>query len=237
MKGVFNMEYFMMNGNFNYTFIFLIIPLLIGILAQINVTSKYKKYSKISNSRNMTASQAVYRILQQHGVSDVKIEPIRGNLTDNYNPKEKAIRLSEGVYNSTSIAAIGIAAHEAGHAIQYNQGYFPIKIRNTILPIANIGSFIAIPLAILGYAIEFLYLIDIGIILFSAVCLFQLITLPVEINASRRAIRILTESDILYGEELNGAKKVLLAAALTYIAALATSVLTLLRLLFLRNRR
>lgn len=171
------------------------------------------------------------------GIYDVRIELISGNLTDHYSPKEKVLRLSESVYNSTSIAAIGVAAHECGHAIQHQVGYFPLKLRALSVPIANIGSIFYWPLIVIGLILGATGLAKIGVLLFSFVVAFQLITLPVEFNASKRALSILSETGALAGEELTGAKKVLNSAALTYVAALFSSILQLLRLILLTQRR
>ena len=228
---------YMQGGDLSYLIFFFLLPLLIGIFSQININSKYKKYSKIGNRQNITGSQVANQILNKNNLNHIRVEQTTGKLTDNFNPRDNAIRLSADVYNSTSIAALGIAAHEAGHALQYGKNYSPIKLRNSILPVANIGSQLAFPIAILGYVLTLPFLIDIGIVLFSFVCLFQLITLPVEFNASARAMKILREENFLYAEELTGARKVLTAAALTYVASLSVTILSLLRLLSMRNRR
>ncbi len=177
------------------------------------------------------------RILDQNGLFNVRIEMTSGNLTDHYDPRTNVIRLSESVYHSTSVASIGVAAHEVGHAIQYSKGYLPIKIRNAVIPITNIGSSLAFPLAILGVVFSFEPLITLGIFLFIAVVFFQFITLPVEFNASRRALTTLKNDNILVGEEYDGAKKVLTAAALTYVGALLVAIGNLLRLLAITGRR
>ncbi|MCH5316347.1 MAG: zinc metallopeptidase [Eubacterium sp.] len=217
---------------------YIMIPVLIfSLFCQHKVNSNYNKFSRVMNSRGMTGADAAYRLLQLNGISDVRIKRISGKLSDHYNPKTKEICLSEGVFNSRSIAAIGIACHEAGHACQHAQGYFPLKIRNFIIPVTRFGSFLGIPLALFGMFIYSETLIYIGIALYGAVALFQLITLPVEFNASARALRVISENGFLVGEEYNGAKKVLTAAALTYVAALASALATLLRLLILVNRR
>ena len=169
-----------------------------------------------------------FEILKYYGITNVQIERVSGNLTDHFDPKANVIRLSDKVYNSTSVAAIGVACHEAGHAAQYAQGYSPIKIRNTILPLANIGSKAGIPLAILGLALSFEPLALAGVIFFAFAVIFQLVTLPVEFNASNRALKVIEETGMLTGEEHSGAKSVLTAAALTYVAALATAIVNLL---------
>ena len=217
---------------------FIMIPVLIfSLICQAKVNSNYNKYSRVMNSRGMTGADAAYRLLQLNGITDVRIKRISGKLTDHYNPKTKEICLSEGVFNSRSIAAIGIACHEAGHACQHAQSYFPLKVRNFIIPVTRFGSFLGIPLALFGMFIYSNTLIYIGIALYGAVALFQLITLPVEFNASARALRVISDNGFLVGEEYTGAKKVLTAAALTYVAALASALATLLRLLILVNRR
>ena len=175
--------------------------------------------------------------MQLNGVTDVKIKPISGNLTDHYNPATKEICLSQGVYNSASIAAVGVACHEAGHACQHAEGYFPLKIRNAVIPITKFGSNLGIPLALLGLVFNYEPLVYIGIILYSAVALFQLITLAVEFNASKRGLNVISSNGLLAENEYSGAKQVLSAAALTYVAALASSLATLLRLLLVANRR
>ena len=218
--------------------IMIIPPLLLGLGAQLLVKSRYKKYSRVVPRSGMTGAQAAQTVLAQNGVSGVGIGAVAGELTDNYNPQTNIISLSQGVIGANSIAAVGIAAHEAGHAVQYARGYSPIKLRAAIIPVCKFGSWLG-PLLIIagsiiayyagkaGYQIgNFLYLA--GIILFATVTLFQLVTLPVEINASRRAMRALESSGTLEGEELKGAGKVLTAAALTYVAALFSSVMTLL---------
>lgn len=217
---------------------FIMIPVIIfAFICQIKVNSNYKKYSKIRNARNMTGAQAAYELLQMNGVTDVRIKRIAGNLTDHYNPRTKEICLSEGVFNSNSIAAVGIACHEAGHACQHAKGYFPLKIRNMVIPVTRFGSYLGIPLALIGIFINWQPLVYIGIILYAAVALFQLITLPVEFNASKRALQTIKANGFLIGTEYTGAKKVLTAAALTYVAALASALATLLRLLLVAGRR
>lgn len=214
------------------------IPVIIfSFLCQAKVNSNFRKYSSIRNSRGLTGAEAAYRLLQLNGVTDIKIKPISGNLTDHYNPATKEICLSQSVYNSASIAAVGVACHEAGHACQHAEGYFPLKIRNAVIPITKFGSNLGIPLALLGLVFNYEPLVYIGIILYSAVALFQLITLPVEFNASKRALNVISSNGLLAENEYSGAKQVLSAAALTYVAALASSLATLLRLLLVANRR
>ena len=219
-------------------FLFMFPALIISLYAQYKVSSTFKKYSKVRNLRNITGAEAARRVLFNSGINDVKIERVSGNLTDHFDPRTKVIRLSDSVYNSTSVSAVGVAAHEAGHAVQYEVGYAPIKIRGALIPVTQFGSTVSIPLLIIGLLFPaYGLLVTAGIILFSFSVLFQLVTLPVEFNASRRAIEILDKTGLLYDEELKGARKVLSAAALTYLAAMITAVLTLLRLIFIFGRR
>lgn len=223
---------------FDTTYLIFVLPaLILAMWAQSTVSSTYTKYSSVLSTRGITGAEVADKILRLNGVYDVKIEKISGNLTDHFDPRSKVIRLSEGVYNSSSVAALGVAAHETGHALQHNQGYIPIKLRNSVLPVANIGSFAAFPLVLLGLLFQSGIMVDIGIILFTAVVAFQLVTLPVEFNASSRAISVLDNQAVLEGDELKGAKKVLKAAAMTYVAAAAVSIGNLLRLLTIANRR
>ena len=210
---------------------------ILSMIASMRVNSAFKKYSQVLSSRRITGAQAAFEILRYYGITNVQIERVSGNLTDHFDPRTNVIRLSDKVYNSTSVAAIGVACHEAGHAAQYAQGYSPIKIRNTILPLANIGSKAGIPLAILGLALSFEPLALAGVIFFAFAVIFQLVTLPVEFNASKRAITVIGEVDLLNEEEKKGAKSVLSAAAMTYVAALAVSIANLLRLVLSMNRR
>lgn len=217
---------------------FIMVPVIIfSMICQEKVNSNFKKYGRIPNSRSITGAQAAAELLRLNGITDVGIRMIPGKLTDNYNPTTKMISLSEAVYNSNSIAAVGIACHEAGHACQHAQGYFPLKIRNFIIPVTKFGSNLGIPLAIFGLIFNYRPLLYVGIILYSAVALFQLLTLPVELNASKRALNTISQNGFLIGAEYNGAKKVLTAAALTYVAALASSLATLLRLILISERR
>ena len=233
MDGFFSYHYMS-----NYYYMILVLPMVVlSMIASARVNSSFKKYSKVMSSRRITGAQAAFEILRYYGITNVQIERVSGNLTDHFDPRTNVIRLSDSVYNSTSVAAIGVACHEAGHAAQYAQNYAPIKIRNTILPLANIGSKAGIPLAIIGYFLGFGPLALAGVIFFSFAVLFQLVTLPVEFNASKRALNVISEVDILSDEEKNGAKSVLSAAAMTYVAALAVSVANLLRLILSMNRR
>ncbi len=229
---------------FDIYYLVLVLPaIILSLWAQTKVNSNFKKYSKVYTMRNLTATDAARQILDSHGLHQVKIEAISGNLTDHYDPKANVIRLSDSVRNSTSVAAVGVAAHEAGHAVQHAQGYAPIKIRNSLVPVANIGSKLAIPLILIGLVLmggESIFgdtCVWAGIILFSAAVLFQVVTLPVEFDASNRAIKVLSEEGYIYGEETKHVKKVLGAAALTYVAAAATSIAQLLRLILIARDR
>ena len=213
------------------------LPFLLCLGAQILVKSRYRKYSAISNKHRLTGAQAAYELLRSNGVTDVKIVQTAGTMTDRYDPKKNTIFLSEGVYNSSSISAVGIACHEAGHACQYAQSYAPMKLRAAVIPMANIGSTIGMPLCIIGIIFSFSILFYIGIALYAAVFIFQLATLPVEFNASSRAIKTIEQYGLLDSEEIGGAKAVLSAAALTYVAAMASSLLTIIRLLLIGGRR
>ena len=220
------------------TYLIFVMPaLLLTLLAQAYVKSTFAKYNKVGTSRGITGAAAATEVLRMNGVYGVRVGRISGHLTDNFNPKTGQISLSDSTYASTSVAAAGVAAHEAGHAVQYAAGYTPIQLRSALVPVANIGANLSWPVIVLGYVMGFEFLVTIGILLFSASTLFQLVTLPVEFNASRRAMTALEQGGLLYGEELAGAKKVLRAAALTYVAALAMSVANLLRLLVLFGRR
>jgi len=218
-------------------FILIVPALIFAIAAQVRVKNTYAKYSNVRNTRALSGADAARQILDANGLGDVSITRIAGNLTDNYNPKTKVVSLSDPVYSSTSVAAVGIAAHEVGHAIQHNLGYMPIKIRNAILPAANIGTYAAFPLVIIGLIFNYPPLIDVGILFFSIAVAFQIITLPVELNASSRAVTTLSSTGILDWNELKPVKSVLHAAALTYVAAAAMALAQLLRLILLRNRR
>ena len=220
------------------TYLIFVLPaMLLAFWAQFKVNSTYEKFSKVQNHRGITGAEVAVKILNLHGIYNVRVEHISGKLSDHFDPRTNVIRLSDGVYSGTSVAALGVAAHETGHAIQHAKGYMPIKLRNAIVPVASLGSNLAVPLAIFGLIFSMPVLIDAGIILFTAVVAFQFVTLPVEFNASRRAISVLDSQGILYGDELKGAKKVLSAAALTYVAAAAVALGNLLRLLALRGRR
>lgn len=220
------------------TYILVIIGLVLCLGASAMVKSTYNRYKEVYPARFMSGAEVAERILHSAGIQDVRVEQVAGELTDHYDPREKVLRLSQENYNTSSVAAIGVAAHEAGHAIQHNVGYFPLKFRNAILPVANLGSQLGVPLVLIGLIFSFGdTLINVGILLFAFAVLFQVVTLPVEFNASKRAVKMLDEQGILYGEELSGCKKVLSAAAMTYVAAAASSALQLLRLVILGGKR
>ena len=225
---------------FDPTYFLVLIGVVLSLLASGKVKSTFSRYSQVRNSRGLTGAQAAEQVLHTAGVYDVRIEHIGGNLTDHYDPRTKVLRLSDSVYGQTSVAAVGVAAHECGHAIQHARGYAPLKLRSTLVPVANFGAKLAWPLIIFGLFISgesSTILINAGIIAFLAAVAFQLVTLPVEFNASNRAIRMLADSGMMYGEEIKGAKKVLSAAALTYVASAATAILQLLRILILTGGR
>lgn len=218
--------------------ILLLIPAMIfSMWAQFKVKSAYSKYSEVDSVRGITSDQAARSILDSNGLTNINIEHIEGQLTDHYDPRAKVLRLSESVAGNTSIAAIGVAAHECGHAIQDKENYAFLRFRNSIVPVVNIASTLSMPLFFIGLLMSWLNLIDLGIALFCGVLVFHLVTLPVEFDASARALRILSDTGLLEGNEIYGAKKVLSAAALTYVAALVMTILQLVRLLALRNSR
>lgn len=225
------------------TYIILVLPfVLLSLWASANVNSTFKKYAKQFSMRNITGAEAAQRVLSANGVSGVRIERVKGNLTDHFDPQTNVIRLSDDVYANTSTAAIGVACHEAGHAVQYAQGYAPIKLRAAVIPATNLGSKLAMPLILVGLLLAAFgsvsyTLIYLGIACFSLSLIFQLITLPVEFNASRRAMQAIDNSNILTEEEQRGARKTLKAAALTYVAATAVSLMQLLRLIMLFGGR
>lgn len=227
---------------FDYTYILAIIALVISLIASAGVKATFNKYSKRIAQSGLTGRDVATRILNGAGIYDVSVNHISGNLTDNFNPTNKTLNLSDSVYASNSIAAIGVAAHESGHAIQHDKGYIPIKIRGAIVPVVNFGSRLSTPVILLGCLMNYNeIIISIGLLLFSFGLIFSLITLPVEFNASRRAISILEQDGILYDEELKGARKVLFAAAMTYVASAIGMALQLLRLFLMfkggRRRR
>jgi len=215
----------------------LVIPAIIfASWAQFKVTSNFRRYSQVKTSNGLTGAQAARDVLQQAGVTGVTIERIAGDLTDHYDPHTATIRLSESVYDKATVAAVGVAAHEAGHAIQHAEGYSPMRLRSAIIPVTNFGSKLAMPLVFLGFILGMTGLINIGIILFGAVVVFQLVTLPVEFNASNRAIATLDGYAMLTVPEVEGSKKVLSAAALTYVGALVVSLAQLVRFILLARR-
>lgn len=225
---------------FDPTYFLVLIGVMLSLLASGRVKSTFATYSKMRNSRGMTGAEAAERILRGAGIYDVRVEHVSGNLSDHYDPRSKVLRLSDTVYGQSSVAAVGVAAHECGHAIQHAKGYAPLRFRNLIVPVANFGSKIAWPLILFGllfHSNSSTLLINAGIIAFSAAVLFQLVTLPVEYNASNRAIRIIADTGLMQGEEIKAAKKVLSAAALTYVAGAATAILQLLRILILTGGR
>jgi len=223
---------------YDYYYIILVLPaVLLSLIAQIAVKSTYSRMSRVQNRSGLTGAAAAARVLSYYGITNVRIEPINGNLTDHYDPRDNVIRLSQKVFSGSSIASVGIACHEAGHAAQHAEGYAPIKVRNAILPIANIGSSAGIWLAVIGYILGYSFLTTFGIVLFSAVVVFQLVTLPIEFNASTRAMKVINETGMLAEEEQRGARKVLTAAAMTYVAALLVSIMSLLRLILRYNSK
>lgn len=228
-------------GFLDPTYLLVILGLVISMAASAYVNSTFKKYDQVKSRNHVTGTQAAQFILQSENIRDVGVQPISGHLTDNYNSGNKTLSLSEATARSTSVAAIGVAAHECGHAVQDNKSYIPLKLRAAIVPVANFGSMLSFPIIMIGVLLSWNQtLINIGILAFSLALLFQLVTLPVEFNASRRALKILGEGDLLTAEELPMARKVLFAAALTYVAAALSTFLQLLRLILLfggNNRR
>ncbi len=216
----------------------IIVGAILSIAASMKVKSTFSKYSRVRSMSGMTGATAAERILRSSGIYDVQIQRVSGSLTDHYDSRNKVLRLSESVYDSTSVAAIGVAAHECGHAIQDQKSYVPLRLRSAIVPVANFGAMISWPLILIGILIGGSQtLITIGILMFSLAVLFQLVTLPVEFNASKRAVAVLSDTGILYGDEIRDTKKVLGAAALTYVASAAASILQLLRLVLLYGNR
>ncbi|MDE7447222.1 MAG: zinc metallopeptidase [Lachnospiraceae bacterium] len=231
---------------FDPTYILVLIGALLCILASSRVNSTYSKYAKIRSKRGITGAEAAQRILQMSGIHDVQIQHVAGNLTDHYDPSRKVLRLSDTVYGSNSVAAIGVAAHECGHALQHKEGYLPLKIRSALVPAANIGSRLGLPIVILGLVLGigfelpgggYFSLAEIGIWVFALAVLFQIITLPVEFNASGRALKMLGSYGLMSEDEVGDCRRVLGAAALTYVAAAASSILQLLRLVILSGNR
>lgn len=225
---------------FDPTYMLVIIGVIICLLASSRMKSTFNKYSRVRNHSGMTGREAAEQVLRGAGIYDVRVEHISGDLTDHYDPRTKVLRLSDATYNSASVAAVGVAAHECGHAIQHATGYAPLKIRGALVPVANFGSTIAWPLILIGLFFNSqssMLFLNLGIIAFSLAVLFQIVTLPVEFNASNRAIRILGSSGMLYEDEVDATKKVLSAAALTYVAGAASAILQLLRIILLANSR
>lgn len=221
---------------FDYTYLLLIPALLFGLYAQFKVNSTYSKYQKVNNSRGWTAAEVARKILDDNGLYDVNIAHIAGNLTDNYNPKTNTVSLSDSVYSSTSVAAIGVAAHECGHAVQHAEQYTPIKIRSALVPVTNFGSSFGVIILAIGLIFSSYNIAMIGVLLYSLMAVFQAVTLPVEFNASSRALTTLREQNMLEDDELKMSKKVLSSAAMTYVAALVSSISTIFRLLLIVNR-
>lgn len=225
---------------FDPTYILVVIGVVICMIASARVNSVFSTYSRMRSHSGMTGKEAAERILRKNGIYDVRVIHIPGNLTDHYDPRNKTLGLSDTVYNSSSVAAVGVAAHECGHAVQHSVGYAPLSIRGALVPVANFGSALSWPLIIIGLFMGgqmSSLLINLGILLFSAAVLFQIVTLPVEFNASRRAVRVLETSGMLYPDEIGAVKKVLGAAALTYVASAASMILQLLRLMLIGGRR
>lgn len=225
------------------TYIVLVLPaVILSLWASWNVKHTYKKYAKQLNSRGLTGADAARRVLDANGLRDIPVERISGELTDHYDPEGRVVRLSDGVWSGTSTAAVGVACHEVGHAIQNAENYLPVKIRQAIIPATNIGAKLSVPLLIAGLVLcgfipQLIYLAYLGVAAYGLCALFQLVTLPTEFDASRRALRTIDGMGLLEGEEYNGAKKVLTAAALTYVAALATTLMQLLRFVIILNDR
>lgn len=225
---------FPMYGFFNPTYILIIIGVIITLAASAKMNSAFRRYSKVRSHSGLTGAQAAAKILNYAGIYDVVVERVSGNLTDHYDPRSKVLRLSDATYNATSVAAIGVAAHECGHAMQDKEAYAPLKLRGSLVPVANIGSNLSWIFIILGIIMGANQtLLNIGILLFSLAVIFQLVTLPVEFNASSRALRVLKDSAMMYEDEVEDTRKVLSAAALTYVASAAAAILSLLRLVIL----
>lgn len=226
---------------FDRTYLLVLVGVVICLLASARMNSTFRKYSNVRNHSGMTGREAAERILAMSGIRDVRVAHVSGSLTDHYDPRTKVVRLSDATYNSTSVAALGVAAHECGHAAQHAHGYAPLSIRSALVPVANFGSSIAWPLILIGLLMNSemsRMLLNLGILAFSLAVLFQLVTLPVEFNASSRALRILGDTGLLYENEVKDTRKVLTAAALTYVAGAASAILQLLRILLLtQNRR
>ena len=225
---------------FDPTYIFVLVGLIICLAASAKMRSTFSKYSRVRNHWGMTGREAAEQVLHRAGIYDVRVEHISGNLTDHYDPRSKVLRLSDATYNSTSVAAVGVAAHECGHAVQHATGYVPLKLRSSLVPAANFGSSIAWPLILIGLLINgqsSALFLNLGILAFSLAVLFQIVTLPVEFNASSRALHLLSGNGMLYEDEVRSVRKVLTAAALTYVAGAASAILQLLRIIVLLNSR
>lgn len=221
---------------FDPLYLYLVLPaILLSLIASMRVKTTFSKYSGIPSA--LSGADAARKVLESNGVTGVRIERVRGNLTDHFDPKTNVIRLSESVYDSYSISAVGVAAHEAGHAVQHAVGYTPIKIRSAIFPVSSLGSRLSLPLLLIGLLFNFTFLMNLGVIFFGAALIFQLVTLPVEFNASARALGAIRANGLLDGKQISGAKKVLTAAAMTYITSFLVSLTQFLRLLALTNRR
>lgn len=230
----------MFYGFYDPTYILVVIGLAICLLASAKMRSTFNRYSRVRNHSGITGRDAAEQILRRAGIYDVRVEHIGGNLTDHYDPRSKVLRLSDATYGSTSVAALGVAAHECGHAIQHDTGYVPLQVRSALVPVVNFGSSIAWILIAIGLIFNSrssLLFLNLGILAFSLAVIFQLVTLPVEFNASSRAIHILGGSGMLYEDEVNATKKVLFAAALTYVAGAISSILQLLRIIMIANNR
>ena len=225
---------------FDSTYMLVLIGVIICMVASAKMNATFNRYSRVRSRSGLTGREAAERILYSAGIRDVRVEHVPGNLTDHYDPRRKVLRLSDATYNSNSVAAIGVAAHECGHAIQHETGYVPLAVRGSLVPIANFGSSIAWPLILIGLFMNSgmsALLLNLGILAFFLAVLFQIVTLPVEFNASGRAVKILGSTGILYEDEVRDTKKVLKAAALTYVAGAASAILQLLRIVLLANRR
>lgn len=232
MYGAYNMYY-----RFDWTYLLVLAGVLLSMIVSAKMKSTFAQYSRVGTRSNLTGAETARAILAAAGITDVRVQRVSGDLTDHYDPRNKVLRLSDSVYGSNSLSAVGVAAHECGHAIQHFEQYAPLTIRSAIVPVANIGSSLSGPIFVAGLIFSMRPLLTIGIVLFMGAVLFQLVTLPVEINASDRALQMLDQTGIMRKDELGGAKKVLSAAAMTYVAALASSLLQLLRLIILAGNR
>ena len=222
---------------FDWTYLLILAAFLVSLVVQMNMNGTFQKYSRVRSMSGMTGAEAAERILRSAGIFDVQVVHIQGNLNDHYDPRTKVIKLSDPIYGSSSLAAVGVAAHECGHAMQHATEYTPLSVRSALVPVANLGSQLSWPLFLIGLIFSVRPLLTAGIFLFCGALLFQLITLPVEFNASRRALRTLEQSGIMGQQEISGTRKVLGAAAMTYVAAVVASLLQLLRLILLSRRR